>query len=118
MPAIGGGPAGSAATTFLARGGVRVAVVERQAFPRFKVRASLAPTSIALCERIGVLSALCTGRFRAAPFRSYEHAMRRGARRFEQFIEGPRQFAICKQTIAIPFEDLRFEEGSNIFVSY
>jgi flavin-dependent dehydrogenase len=40
---IGGGPGGSAAATFLARGGLRVALFERELFPRFHVGESLMP---------------------------------------------------------------------------
>lgn len=52
---VGGGPAGSTAATFLARGGLSVALVEREAFPRFKVGESLIPTCMDICRRLGVL---------------------------------------------------------------
>lgn len=52
---IGGGPAGSTTATCLAQGGLRVALVEREAFPRFHVGESLLPANIPLLERLGVL---------------------------------------------------------------
>ena len=52
---VGGGPAGSSAATFLSRGGLRVAVVEREAFPRFHVGESLLPANLPVLERLGVL---------------------------------------------------------------
>jgi flavin-dependent dehydrogenase len=52
---IGAGPGGTTAATFLAKGGLRVAVVEREAFPRFKVGESLIPTCMDICKRLGVL---------------------------------------------------------------
>jgi flavin-dependent dehydrogenase len=52
---IGGGPGGSTAATCLARGGLRVALVEREAFPRFHIGESLLPANIPLLERLGVL---------------------------------------------------------------
>src|SRR5262245_44889415 len=52
---IGGGPGGTTAATFLARGGLRVVLVERERFPRFRVGESLVPTCMAICERLGVL---------------------------------------------------------------
>src|SRR5262249_18319895 len=52
---VGGGPGGSTAATFLAQGGLRVAVVERERFPRFKVGESLIPTCMSIWERMGVL---------------------------------------------------------------
>lgn len=51
---IGGGPAGSTTATFLARGGLRVAVVEREAFPRFHVGESLLPAMMPVLDRLGV----------------------------------------------------------------
>ena len=52
---VGGGPGGSATATFLARGGLRVTVVEREVFPRFKVGESLVPNCMPILERLGVL---------------------------------------------------------------
>lgn len=51
---VGGGPAGSTAATFLARGGLRVAVAEREVFPRFHVGESLLPAMMPLLDRLGV----------------------------------------------------------------
>ena len=42
---VGGGPGGSSAATFLARGGLTVALAEREAFPRFQVGESLLPAN-------------------------------------------------------------------------
>jgi flavin-dependent dehydrogenase len=52
---VGGGPAGSTAATFLARGGLSVALVEREPFPRFHVGESLLPANLPVLERLGVL---------------------------------------------------------------
>jgi flavin-dependent dehydrogenase len=51
---IGGGPAGSTAATLLARNGRKVAVVEREKFPRFHVGESLLPYSMSAFDRLGV----------------------------------------------------------------
>lgn len=51
---IGGGPAGSSVSNFLARAGVEVVVLERERFPRFHVGESLLPTELAVLERLGV----------------------------------------------------------------
>src|SRR5690606_30651849 len=51
---IGGGPAGSSVSNFLARAGVEVVVLERKRFPRFRVGESLLPTDLAVLERLGV----------------------------------------------------------------
>ena len=52
---IGGGPAGSTAATVLAQHGRRVAVVEREPFPRYHVGESLMPYTWFTFERLGVL---------------------------------------------------------------
>jgi 2-polyprenyl-6-methoxyphenol hydroxylase-like FAD-dependent oxidoreductase len=52
---VGGGPGGSSAATFLSRGGLSVAVLEREVFPRFHVGESLLPCNVPVLERIGVL---------------------------------------------------------------
>lgn len=52
---VGGGPAGSTAAAFLGRGGLSVALVEREPFPRFHIGESLLPANLPLLERLGVL---------------------------------------------------------------
>src|SRR5215813_13016763 len=54
---IGAGPAGSAAAATLAERGRRVALIEKDKFPRDKVcGAFLAPEALALLDRLGVRS--------------------------------------------------------------
>ncbi len=55
---IGGGPAGSAAATMLARKGWQVIVLEREQFPRDHVGESLLPASIPVLEELGALPAV------------------------------------------------------------
>jgi flavin-dependent dehydrogenase len=55
---VGGGPGGSSVSAFLARGGLRVALFERDVFPRFKVGESLLPTTLPLLDRLGVHDAV------------------------------------------------------------
>ncbi len=52
---IGGGPGGSTAATLLAREGWRVALLERERFPRPHVGESLLPASMPVLEALGVL---------------------------------------------------------------
>ena len=51
---IGGGPAGSTAATRLAQRDRRVALVEKESFPRFHIGESLLPASMPLFEALGV----------------------------------------------------------------
>jgi flavin-dependent dehydrogenase len=52
---VGGGPGGSTSATLLARGGLSVAMVEREVFPRFHVGESLLPANLPVLDRLGVL---------------------------------------------------------------
>ncbi|MGH2810785.1 MAG: FAD-dependent oxidoreductase, partial [Actinomycetota bacterium] len=52
---VGGGPGGSTAASILSRGGLSVALVEREGFPRFHVGESLLPANLPALERLGVL---------------------------------------------------------------
>ena len=60
---IGGGPAGSAASTMLARKGWQVTLLERERFPRDHVGESLLPASIPVLEELGALPAGESARF-------------------------------------------------------
>lgn len=55
---VGGGPGGSSTATFLANGGLRVALFEREAFPRFHVGESLMPAVMLLLEQLGAREAV------------------------------------------------------------
>ena len=55
---IGGGPAGSAAATMLARQGWRVVMLERDRFPREHVGESLLPASMPVLEELGAMDAV------------------------------------------------------------
>jgi len=56
---VGAGPAGSATATLFARAGLRVALVDRAAFPRDKACSEyMSPEAVRILDRLGVLSAL------------------------------------------------------------
>lgn len=55
---IGGGPSGSTVATRLAQRGRRVALFEKERFPRFHIGESLLPCSMPLFEQLGVMPAL------------------------------------------------------------
>jgi flavin-dependent dehydrogenase len=55
---IGGGPAGSTASTLLARKGFRVTLFERERFPRFQIGESMLPYSNDIFRRLGVYEKL------------------------------------------------------------
>ena len=55
---IGAGPAGSCAAAKLAQAGIKVAVIERQTFPRFAIGESLLPQCMDLLQDAGLLEAV------------------------------------------------------------
>lgn len=55
---IGGGPAGSTASAFLARKGYRVVQAEKDHHPRFHIGESLLPMNMPIIERLGVMEDL------------------------------------------------------------
>ena len=52
---IGGGPAGSTASTLLAQQGLHVELFERERFPRFHIGESLIPETYWVLERLNML---------------------------------------------------------------
>src|SRR5882724_11216887 len=60
---IGGGPAGSTVSTILAQHGLKVALYERERFPRFHIGESLIPETYWVFERLKMLD-----KMRASPF--------------------------------------------------
>src|SRR6185503_2891748 len=50
----GAGPAGSTAAAFLARGGHRVLVLEKERFPRYHIGESLIPGCLRILNALGV----------------------------------------------------------------
>ena len=54
----GGGPAGCTAATLVARAGFRVALLEREPVPRFRIGESLVPHTWGVFDRLGVLDRL------------------------------------------------------------
>jgi flavin-dependent dehydrogenase len=60
---IGGGPAGSTASTLIAQGGPRVRLFEREHFPRFHIGESLIPETYWVLKRLGMLEKMKQSHF-------------------------------------------------------
>jgi flavin-dependent dehydrogenase len=60
---IGGGPAGSTASTLIAQRGRSVQLFEREVFPRFHIGESLIPETYWVLERLGMLEKMKRSRF-------------------------------------------------------
>lgn len=52
---LGGGPAGSCASSYLARAGYRVLLLEKERFPRFHIGESLLPYNHEILSELGVI---------------------------------------------------------------
>jgi flavin-dependent dehydrogenase len=95
---IGAGPAGTSAAAVLAERGRRVALLEREAFPRYKVGESLIPFCWYPLERLGLIEALDASAFvvrkysvqfisvegqRSTPFYFFDHTSHDCARTWQ-----------------------------------
>ena len=60
---IGGGPAGSTASTLIAQKGFRVQLFEREKFPRFHIGESMIPETYWVLERLNMLPKMRASRF-------------------------------------------------------
>src|SRR5437763_10282030 len=60
---IGGGPAGSTASTLLAQKGYRVELLERERFPRFHIGESLIPMTYHVLKRLDMLPMMKASHF-------------------------------------------------------
>lgn len=60
---IGGGPAGSTASTLMAQHGLSVQLFERERFPRFHIGESLIPETYWVLERLGMLEKMKASHF-------------------------------------------------------
>jgi len=60
---IGGGPAGSASATLLAKRGFNVRLFERDRFPRFHIGESMIPFTYSVLDRLGVIPKLQGSQF-------------------------------------------------------
>ncbi len=86
---IGAGPAGTIASTLLKRAGHRVAVVEKQHFPRFSIGESLLPQCMEYLQQAGMLEAVEAAGFQRKDGAAFAWGERSTQFRFdEQFTPG------------------------------
>lgn len=60
---VGGGPSGSTAATILAQNGLKVALFERDHFPRFHIGESMIPNTFYPMQRTGLLQKMKNSHF-------------------------------------------------------
>ena len=115
----GGGPAGSTFATTLARAGRRVAVFEREKFPRFHIGESLLPWNVPLLERIGALQKVHAFGMQVKYGARFYH-QGTDKRRFVRFIDGmddrhPSAFQVKRGEFDKLLLDHARESGAAVF---
>lgn len=103
---VGGGPGGSTVATLLAQHGLRVAVFEKEPFPRFHVGESLLPANLPIFDRLGCHDAIRQlGVMHKPGVILYDGFEGRGRVTFP-FPSTPFQPGSAYQVVRAPFDDL------------
>ena len=111
---VGGGPAGSTVATLLTRGGLRVAVFERDTFPRFHVGESLLPANLPLFDRLGCHDTLRQAGFLVKPGATFcDEYEGRGCNTFT-FQPTPFQPAFAYNVVRATFDDLLLQHAAHV----
>jgi flavin-dependent dehydrogenase len=111
----GGGPGGSAAGTFLARAGLRVLILEKDRFPRFRIGESLLPYGNDLLREMGVWDKVAaSGQFMPKP--GAEFCTADGGRQLQFWFEnrlGP-AYASTFQVDRAKFDELLLDQAASV----
>src|SRR5215213_2385056 len=110
---IGGGPAGSATATWLARRGCDVLLVDRVRFPRPKPCAEyFSPGTVAAMERLGALDQLGAGVGRA--LRGMQLRAPNGACHLLEYHDAREGLAVPRETLDLALLDLARSSGVQV----
>jgi flavin-dependent dehydrogenase len=120
---IGGGPAGATVATLLARQGLSITLLERQAFPRFHIGESLLPASTPIFQELGVYKEI-DARFIRKPGGKWYYGKRPV---FSDFASGVDNTSFAKTPYAYMVKRAEFDEillrnaersGARVFEEY
>lgn len=115
---VGGGPGGATTASFLARAGLRVAVCERERFPRFHVGESLLPAMLPVLDRLGLGETMAARGFQVKYGASF-HDQETGAEHTFYFLEGKPWPSYSYQVPRADFDTLLLDharkEGADVF---
>ena len=103
---IGAGPAGSTVATFLARAGLRVAILDRDRMPRFHIGESLMPETYWVFKRLGVLPELQRSRFPRKYSVQFVNHQGRESVPFYFFETNPHESAVTWQVWRADFDQM------------
>ena len=94
---VGGGPAGSTISTLLTQHGLRVALFEREHFPRFHVGESLLPANLPIFDHLGCHDAVRQAGFIVKPGASFYDEYEGRATSTFTFQHDPVSTSLCLQ---------------------
>ena len=103
---VGGGPAGSTISTLLTQNGLRVALCEREHFPRFHVGESLLPANLPIFDHLGCHDAVRQAGFIVKPGASFYDEYEGRATSTFTFQQTPFQPAFAYNVVRANFDDL------------
>ena len=118
---IGGGPAGASSGIHLKRAGLRVAIFEKEKFPRPHVGESLVPFCYDLFEDLGILKTLLDTTVRKPGVRFTNHSGSTSTTYyFNNVLKGPNQlsFHVLREKFDKQLLDKAKEVGVEIFENF
>ncbi len=108
---IGGGPAGSAVATLVARQGHRVLLLERDPHPCFKVGESLIPASYWTFERLGMLEKLKASHFPKKYSVQFYSQSGKASAPFYFYENDPHESSMTWQVLRSEFDEMLLENA-------
>jgi flavin-dependent dehydrogenase len=108
---IGGGPAGSATATLVAKQGRRVLLLEKERFPRFRIGESFMPATWWSFEALGVLDKLKKSAFQRKHSVQFYTKDGRGTRPFYFSDADPNQWSVTWQVDRATFDGVLLDHA-------
>src|SRR6185436_4785044 len=108
---MGGGPAGSAVSSILAREGRKVVVFEKERFPRHHIGESLMTDTYWPFQRMGILDKLKESPFVRKYSVQFANAMSKESRPFYFFEANPHESAVTWQVTRAVFDKMLIEHA-------
>ena len=114
---IGGGPAGSTASTLIAKAGYKVQLFEREKFPRFHIGESLIPETYWVLERLDMLPKLKASHFVHKHSVQFVSAVGKESAPFYFYDNKPHECSQTWQVVRSEFDQMMLENAREHGVS-
>jgi flavin-dependent dehydrogenase len=108
---IGGGPSGSTVSTLLAQKGIRVALFERERFPRFHIGESLIPETYWVLKRLNMLDKMKASHFVKKHSVQFVNASGKVSTPFYFFDNKPHECSQTWQVVRSEFDQMMLENA-------